>query len=117
MTPHQFSIKIGELNQAVFIGTVAEMKTSIVEGSTITGSQGQPVDTGNLRDSWQVEFITPESALISTNVVYAPMNEYGVTDDGRPYTQKSALGGRHSVALTLAGAQAVVDSVAKGLAV
>ena len=42
-------------------------------------------------------------------------DEDGVRHDGRPYIQRSTVGGRHSVALTLAGMQKIVDHEAARL--
>ena len=95
---------------------MAEAKSSIVEGSALTGSPGQPVDTGALKASWQTEFPDANTAIISTSLVYAPMNETGVRPDGGAYKQKSAQGGRWSCALTIAGIQNIVDAVATRLA-
>ena len=112
----RFNAKVENLTQEVFVGVVAEAKDSIVNGSPLTGSPGQPVDTGNLRDSWQTEFKDENTAVISTNVVYAPQNEDGISrPSGVEYRQKSAQGGRWSVALTRAGIQNIVDDVVNKL--
>jgi hypothetical protein len=49
------------------------------------------VDTGALRNSWQLQFESPTAALISTNVEYAPIIE----DNVRGVTFKNH--GPHSV--------------------
>src|SRR3990167_6130650 len=98
-----FSAKVRVRTPAVFVGTVAAAHTSIQSGSTLTGSKGQPVDENNLRPSWQTTFESPTVALISTNVAYAESNEDGIArPGGGPYIQRSAIGGRWSVALTRA---------------
>ncbi len=100
--------KVQTNNKAVFVGVATETLNSIVEGSAITGAPGQPVDTGNLKASWHLGFESATSALISTNVEYAPYIEDGI---GRgPMTLRSAVGGFHSVALTRMGFQKIVDS-------
>lgn len=98
---------------------------SIVEGSPLTGAPGQPVDTGNLRASWQRLIDGPLEQRIVTNVVYAPAIEDGIRhgevvgigpDDATdrikspdtPLTLRSAVGGFHSVKLTRAGWPAIV---------
>jgi hypothetical protein len=105
----RFSARIKTQERAVFVGVAAAAKASIVEGSPITGAPGQLVQSGNLRSSWQLEFESPTAALISTNVEYAPEMEHGVRD-GRELHQRSAIGGFHSVALTIAGIEKLVHS-------
>lgn len=111
----RFTVKIESLATQLLPAVAATAHESIVTGSPLTGAPGQPVDTGNLRASWTVAFPSPAVAEISTKTVYAPHNEYGVTEDGRPYTQRSPVGGRHSVALTIAGMQRIVNHEAKRL--
>lgn len=98
---------------------------SIVEGSPLTGAPGQPVDTGNLRASWQRIIDGPLEQRIVTNTVYAPFIEDGVRpgavagtgEDGTldpikaPDTQltlRSQTGGFHSLKLTRAGWDRIV---------
>lgn len=107
-----FGLKVQTRNQAVFAGVVADTKTSIVEGSPVTGAPGQPVRTGNLRASWQTAFETPTSAIISTNVAYAKPIEDGVGRFG-PMTLRSKVGGWHSVALTVANFPRLVAATAE----
>jgi hypothetical protein len=83
---------------------------SIVEGSTLTGAPGQPVDTGNLKGSWQLTFPSPTLARISTNVEYAEAVEDGVGPHGPVRYGKSGIGGSHSVKLTILGLQRLVDA-------
>lgn len=116
----RFQVKVEAKLPAVFANIASALHESIVEGSPLTGSPGQPVGQygpgyhphevgGDLKNSWQLEFTSPTEALISSNSDHAPPNEYGVTVDGRPYMQRSTVGGRHSRALTIAGAQRIVD--------
>ena len=123
----RFTVHARALEQAAFVNTVAAVQSSIQNGSTITGSPGQPVgqygpgyhpgETGGaLKASWHTEFDSPTSATISTDKVYAPDNEYGIRgSDGGPYRQRSSVGGRHSVALTRAGFQRLADAEAMKL--
>lgn len=112
----RWNLKVENLTQEVFVGSVAEVKNSIVEGSPITGSPGQPVGDdpgGDLRASWQTEFEDPHNALVSTSSPYAESNEDGIArPGGGQYIQRSAVGGRWSVAQTRAGFQNIVDDVA-----
>lgn len=105
---NRFVAKTKATTTAVYVGTATKVQES-VKGSgvpgmvhPITGAPGQPVDTGNLRNSWTLR-ITPTEATISTNVKYAPAIEDGV---GRYGTMRvrSAVGGFHSVKLTVGNA-------------
>lgn len=106
----RFARKVQVQHREVFTGVVTEVKQSIVNGSPITGAPGQPVDTGNLRGSWQVVFESPTSALVGTNVVYAQQIEDG-TRNGRSLVLRSKRGGFHSVKITLNGLHRIVDAV------
>ena len=123
----KFAVKVERTTRLTFVGTATKMHESVTMGSSITGAPGQPVDTGFLRNSWQLD-IKPTHATISTNVAYAPViehnlrsaydaagvqNRYGVTG-GRigpslPFGMrrrgvKSEVGGNHSVKMTVAAA-------------
>lgn len=100
---------------------VTAAKESIVEGSPITGSPGQPVGQygpgynegsvgGTLKDSWTEEFLSPTKARIVTNVVYAEGIEDGVGPHG-PIQIRSTVGGTGSVAKTVAGWPRLVEHV------
>lgn len=120
-----FSLKVETKSAAVFANVVSATQGSITDGSPVTGAPGQPVDTGNLKASWHTDFESPSSALISTNVEYAQYIEDGVVAVGsrrgnvtggtlQRLTLRSAVGGFHSVAQTVAGFPAIVaDEVAK----
>ncbi len=82
--------------------------SSIVEGSELTGAPGQPVQTGALKGSWQNVIDGPLERRIVTNLVYAPQIEDG-SRDGRELTLRSPVGGFHSVALTRAGWERIVE--------
>lgn len=83
---------------------------SVVEGSPLTGSPGQPVDTGNLKTSWQIENRGEYEDDIQTVVEYAPFIEYGgqpgsptgAPGPGRKRKGPSLVGGHGSVQLTVA---------------
>lgn len=101
------ALRVEAATQEQFVNIVNAAMDSIVNGSPVTGAPGQPVDTGNLKASWQEDFESPTAATISTNVVYARPIEDGVGPHG-PLTLRSAVGGFHSVGLTIAGFGAIV---------
>jgi hypothetical protein len=112
--------------QLVFVAVAQHAHRSIQEGSEVTGAPGQPVATGNLRSSWQLSFPSPDRALISTNVVYAPIIESGIRPigsgrgnatgrTGLRITLRSPVGGFHSVQITLDGIQRIVAHESKRL--
>jgi hypothetical protein len=103
----RFVTKIRARHAAVFQRSVLLTYESIKLGSPITGAPGQPVDTGALRNSWQVEFITPFEAKISSVLLYAQSIEDGIGQHG-PLTLRSVVGGFHSVKLTIAGFDQIV---------
>ena len=119
----RFTVKLeAEIPKEILPNFASAIQESIQKGSTITGSPGQPVGQygpgyhegevgGELLASWQLTFPTADTARVTTNSNHAVANEEGFTEDGRPYTQRSSVGGRHSVALTLAGAQRLLDHV------
>lgn len=108
-------------SQAHFVNVVSALAASITDGSPVTGSPGQPVDTGNLKASWHTDFTSPRQAMISTNVEYAPYIEDGIVPLGgrrgnatgsssQRLTLRSQVGGFHSVALTIAGFDRVIEN-------
>jgi hypothetical protein len=99
----RFVSKTERRTQDVFTTFVVLAHESIQTGSPITGAPGQPVDTGNLRNSWGIEFETPTQALISSPVEYAPF----VEDNVRGVTFR--VGGPHSQKLTIAGATPLLE--------
>lgn len=119
----RFAERLEERARGAFLGGVSGAKESVVTGSAVTGAPGQPVDTGNLRASWQQSFPEDWLGRISTNVEYAPAIEEGQQEpyelpDGRtvtpqPMTLRSAVGGFHSVKLTRAGWQAIADQAVR----
>lgn len=92
-----------------FAGVAGRMHESIVDGRPETTAPGQPVDTGNLRDSWQVRFPENMVAVMSTHVKYAvPIEELDT-----PLVSK--VGGHHSVKLTRINFQKLVAKVVADL--
>lgn len=110
-----FAEKVELRQRDVFLGAVLEVHDSIVHGSAITGSPGQPVDTGNLRASWQFSFPEQWVGEISTNVEYAPAIEEGISGDG-PMTLRSEVGGFHSVAATRSNWDRIVEDIVRRVA-
>lgn len=93
----------------VFDAVVEQTRISIVEGSPITGAPGQPVDTGELRDSWKVRYERPGVAVISSDAPHALVVEMNI--GGITYSNH----GPHSVALTRAGMPRMARLVARNV--
>lgn len=128
-----FAAKVQARQKDIFQGCVGAVRTSIVDGSSITSAPGQPVDTSNLRRSWREEY--PQEwvgTVLSYDVPYAEAIEEGQqntywrqTERGtgwgyasvrispKPMTRRSEVGGFHSVKLTRSGWQNIVDHVVK----
>jgi hypothetical protein len=103
--------KVDTRSTAFFAGVVDKTHESIQLGSVLTGSPGQPVRYGTLRNSWIKSFPSVTLAEIVTNVIYAPDIEDGMRN-GKPLTLRSQVGGFHSVALTRAGFDRIVAAQA-----
>jgi hypothetical protein len=88
------------------------MYESIVDGSPMTGAPGQPEEEGDLIDSWEMTQPTETSVQVASDSEYALQNEDGVRPGGKPYVQRSSVGGRHSVKITRQGMQALVNHAA-----
>ena len=117
----RFAVKTQGKSNALFTNVASGVKESIVNGSAVTGAPGQPVDTGNLRDSWQLTFESKQSALVSTNIAYAPVIEDNLRSSFNPRGEqperkpgrksiKSIVGGSHSVKLTVGAFDRLVES-------
>jgi len=123
-----FEILARQRVRDAFVACTEEVKKSVVEGSGLTGSKGQPVDTGYLKGSWIGEWPSVNVYAIHTNVAYAPViehNDRAYYDNrgalppqttrkvagGGTRSQKSTVGGSHSVALTIAGWDRIVRNV------
>jgi hypothetical protein len=108
----RFVNKVDRVTHDTFVGTVAGLFESIVEGSALTGSPGQPVDTSDLKTSWQIEFESKDAARVLTNSDHAEPIEYGIGEYGA-LELRSAVGGFHSVAATVANADRVLQAELK----
>jgi hypothetical protein len=120
---NRFTVKVATRSKAVFLNTVSAAQDSIVNGSALTGSPGQPVGQygpgyhagevgGELKSSWQTIFEGEWSATIGSNATsHNLQNEDGIArPGGGPYNQRSTVGGRFSVRKTRAGMQRIVDA-------
>lgn len=103
-----FEEKVAERGRGVFLESVNIVRESIVDGSEVTGAPGQPVDTGALRASWQQVFESEDVAAVITAQDYAPPIEEGVGRFG-PMQLRSKVGGFHSVKMTRASWQRILD--------
>jgi hypothetical protein len=114
-----FALKVEVKSKDVITEAGVEVQRSLVEGSEITGAPGQPVDTGALRASFVPERLGDYEWQITTNLVYAPSVEDGVqapyvtargtTVTPLPMRFRSAVGGAHSLALTRASWESIVE--------
>jgi hypothetical protein len=111
----QAILDLGVMARAIFLGVATEAQRSIVEGSELTGAPGQPVDVGYLKGSWSPPVIDGSTATIGTNAEYAEAIEDGIGKYG-PLTLRSQVGGFHSVALTIAGMDRIVEHVTNEVA-
>jgi hypothetical protein len=97
-----------------------EVLRSVRDGSEITGAPGQPIETGRLKRSWHEVRESDFERQVITKIWYAPAIEDGqqraytlksgkaVTP--RPIVFKSSSGGAHSVALTHASWDKIVEA-------
>lgn len=132
-----FVAKTKQSARDVFVGSAVAMQGSMREGSTVTGSPGLPQDTAALFNDYDLEFTGEWQAKCSSTLGYAkaiedahveahvraehertsvlgnvhrvrahPVRAY---DLRQPYRSG---GGPHSIKLTRANWQAIVDDVA-----
>lgn len=113
----RFTVKTIAKQKLIFFGVANGLHTSIVQGSPVTGSPGQPVAKkfgGTLKNSWQLEFPELFLAATSTPIIYARGIEEQVDPrSGNQLTLRSEVGGFHSVKLTRAGFQKLVNKAAR----
>lgn len=73
------------------------VERSIVHGSSVTGAPGQPKKSGDLIKSWKEEGSRQaQSVSFTSELPYAHDRE----DNRRGATQRSSIGGSHSVKIT-----------------
>lgn len=109
----RFAQKLEAFDVALLPEVGELMYESIVHGSALTGAPGQPVESGDLKMSWQISYPTETSVMVGSANEYALQNEVGVKHGGGPYRQRSARGGRFSVRMTAAAMQRIVDTAAR----
>jgi hypothetical protein len=107
-----FAEKAKHRERAIFTGSVEAVAQSVVFGSEITGSPGQPEDLR--RGEWVTQYEGESTAVISTDDPSAPSVEDGISRfDGSPIKLKSPIGGLHSVLQTRLNFDKLVDDVAQ----
>jgi hypothetical protein len=100
----------------MFDDSVNMAAESIINGSAVTGSPGQPVKDDVLRNSWVTEKLTPTHATITVPGSapasdWVMQNEDGIArPGGGVYNLISPVGGRFSIAKTVAGFGRIVDA-------
>ncbi|HUT58417.1 MAG TPA: hypothetical protein VNA25_11285 [Phycisphaerae bacterium] len=100
---------IHQRQRRLFVRVAEKMQESLVFGSDVTASPGQPQQTGDLRRSWQLTFPEEWHARSASGLEYAPAIEEGIGPYGK-LTLRSVVGGFHSRALTRTGFQRLVDA-------
>jgi hypothetical protein len=102
--------------EAVLAASVAEMRDSIKDGSSVTGAPEMPVApshfarAGALRDSVTVSYADPNSALIYTTSPYA----LDVEDNAKGHQFTS--GGPHGWKLTVAASSHIIEAATTRIA-
>jgi hypothetical protein len=105
-----FAEKAKQREREVFTRSVEAVAQSVVFGSEITGSPGQPED---LREGqWVTQYDGESTATISTDDPSARSVEDGISHlHGGPITLNSPIGGFHSVLQTRLGFEKIVEDV------
>lgn len=113
----RFQAKVANLSGDALEQCTVEVKHAIQFGSELVGAPGQPVDTGQLRNSWNHEINAERTqGIVSTPVEYAPYVEDGIGRGGPvQYGAKNGVGGSHSVKQTVANFDRIVEMVGKRL--
>jgi len=108
----RFVTKVIARSQAIHLGTADALHESIRFGSSVTGSPGQPEQDSDLLNSWQLTHTEPLLSNTTTPSAYARIIEEG-RRKGKTLTLRSEVGGFHSVKLTRAGFQKLVNAVVR----
>lgn len=101
----RFQNRVRRRAELLFRQLEEDVYDSIVEGSPVTGSKGQPVRTGRLKDSWEIETGADGLTYIFTEIPYA-----GKIERGNWKRRESKGGGPRSLSLTIAGWRNLVAS-------
>lgn len=97
-----------------FVTATETVHLSIVDGHPITGALGQPIQSGDLRNSFDPSFLSRYLWRDVTNLIYAQYIEEGIRrqhwkNPGEPLIKRSIKGGFHSVKMTRSAWQRIVD--------
>lgn len=116
----EFARELRTTERMIFREVTELAAESIIHGSTLTGSPGQPTD---LKDEdpttgkeWQTIYENENTALIGNADPSARSVEDGISyrHGGRPLTKlKSGGGGFHSLALTYQNADKIIAEVVR----
>lgn len=104
--------------RAVRMTAVFLTHESITVGSAITGAPGQPVQYGALRQSFQIEVLSPTMDRIASAKKYARSIEdlLSYAHGGTPLTIRSKVGGGHSIKMTVAAWTRIVEEANRRVA-
>ena len=105
-----FAQKAQHTADEVFAVLIPTIRSSIVDGSDVTGSQGIPKLSGDLATSW-VDELDGRTGRVLTFSPYAQVIENGIRG-GTPITYEHG-GAPHAMKQTLAGFAALVEDVAE----
>lgn len=113
-----FQQKVRARAQAVRHTAVFLTHESITVGSAITGAPGQPVLYGALRQSYQIEILSPTMTRIASAKKYARSIEdlLSYAHGGTPLTIRSKVGGGHSIKMTVAAWVRIVEEANRRVA-
>ena len=100
-----FMKKLDRRMDAVFLDAVGVALESIKIGHAISGAPGQPVQTGNLLNSWDQKVHSKTTATLFSTADYAEHIEEGIG-----MTVRSAVGGFHSVKMTVAAWSRIMNA-------
>lgn len=104
--------KLSEKFRELHSGVTDRVLESIVEGSPVTGSPGQPEDLR--QGQWTRTDEGPLSSVVSTDDPSAPAVEDGISHfNGAPIELHSNIGGFHSIAATAMHFDKLVEDEAK----
>ena len=113
----RFTAKVNRRAKRIESGLREQVQRSVVEGSELTGAPGQPIGPfpggGTLKGSFIPRFLGPGLWITSSALLYAPVIENLYNTRTGAITIRSSVGGGHSVKMTRAGWQRIVNHVAR----